>query len=261
MSASESVALTPAQVVQLDERLVKYGADTELILWQLKGVQLAKFAGYVSDLHAELQVELPAEIVTGDDERRVNNNVANCARNFDGLEEVRRTLLMPKEKEIKDLNAFFRCITGPAKERKDAGLALVVKNTERKNAERERIAREEREAQEQAARDLEAAAAAGDTAQVEAAAAAFDAAQARIDTQAAPVRGIKSDAGTSSVSYVWHARVVDASLVPREWLVVDLARLDAVAKAQGERAPEWAAGIPGVEAYSVAAPRVRKAGR
>lgn len=220
-----------------------------------------------------LVIRTPEQYVSSADDLK---RVKALARDLD---TKRKTMTAPLDESKKSIMDFFRAPLAfleeaetaiknrmkdynaeqarLAKVEQDLLDAIAAKEREKLATERAAIERKEREKVEALQRERDEAIAAGNArkaAQIERkvekveeqAAEKTDAIAIRESMVSAPtvVREIPKVAGISKRVY-WKFRVVDPALVPREWLVVDEARLQTVVNALHADVR-----IPGIEVYS-----------
>jgi hypothetical protein len=181
-------------------------------------------AGKVLDLARKLEIRKAA------DREFAEGALAEIARKHDAWDGKRLAWVKPLKAVAADIDASFRPATRALKEAID-----VIK---RKIGEWDVAQAQER------ARLLRAsvqAASAGDQA---AAAKAYEKAEAHV-----------VDQGTATSKIVWTGEVADASLIPREYLVPDVEKLEALTRSLG-RDPQ----IPGWRAYETAEVRTSRRG-
>lgn len=158
------------------------------------------------------------------------------------LEELRVSIVKPLNESVARINAFFR-VPAEAYAKAENGYKGAILTYQQEEAAR--VRREQAKLEEQARKEREAL-----QAKAEKALAAGKEEKAaelavRAATVVAPVAqpAIQKAAGVS-VRRVWKARVVKPELVPREYTLIDLAKLDKIAKALKQDAI-----VAGVEFY------------
>jgi len=167
------------------------------------------------------------------------------------IEDRRKKIVEPIKREATAVDAEARTWSDPLKAwDKDAERVLLA--FQRMDADKRR--REEEARQKQIAEAAEAQRKAEDAGDF----AAADAASAQImQVEAAPtlqpVKGYKTDAGTTSLRKTWKVEVVDPTLVPDAYLVPDLKKLQAAVDAGARE-------IPGCSVYEHESLTVRTRG-
>lgn len=246
---------TPA----MEARLAHVGSSPELALVLLDDAQLDKLGMFLSEL-SHVEIGMPKAIADNATLHDVNNLMGRASKAYKELELLRRSRLQPLEDETSSVNELFRPVTTRLKALVDAGKALLVGWEER---EAQRVAREraelERLRQEAARKEGEALAKAeaaktekGRQAALARAAEANEAAsQALSIPEPVAPRGARSEHATSTVRHEWDFQIVDASLIPREYLMPDEKKLRAAVRSMGVRE------IPGVAISQKAVATVR----
>lgn len=141
------------------------------------------------------------------------------------IEARRKQIVEPLNKEVSAVNAEAHVWADPlVKWDKDAQTVLLA--WEKRDADARRMAQEARhKAITQLAEDQAAAEARGDAEEAQKASTAIMVAEATPEPE--PVRGFKTDAGTTYKKTVWKVEVVDPLQVPDAYLVPDLKKLQA----------------------------------
>jgi len=212
-----------------------------------------KYAMMAAGFHAlERQLQAIA-ILTPEDAANVQRGLADVVRAHSTCEEARLAQTKPHRDNVAKINEAWRpVVEGLDKLKRMANSKILGWN----EAERQRKYREEqaaRKAAEEALREAETARAAADadggTAAEQTAQVAEIVAQAQLATvrevetenHYAP-RGIRTEAGTTSSVWAWTFRVTNEADIPREFLVLDEAKVRAAIKA-GRR------DVPGLTIY------------
>lgn len=159
------------------------------------------------------------------------------------LDAMRRARVDPLNQEVKAVNAICKIISDPAEALVGKGCRLERMLLAYRQVKAARVRREQEEAQRKQREAAEAEEAAMRAAQeattVEARAKALAEADAASRTQAAAAlaepqampRGVRTDTGSVTTRKEWKVEVIDEALVPREYLMVDAAKLRAAVKA------------------------------
>lgn len=177
-----------------------------------------KYALMASGFHA-LERQLEAlTITTAESAADCQRGLAEVARALKTCDETRIAQTAPYREKAAAINEAWRpVVTGLEKLKRLAEEKIKGWN----EAERRRRLREEqaaREAAAEAARKAEEAQT--DAAEIEAQAKLADARNALAVIETAP-RGIRTESGTTSSSWVWTYAVVKAEDVPRQYLMLD----------------------------------------
>lgn len=251
MSAEPTAIMAPAQALDLIQRHAERQADD---ICQL-------FEGDHDRAVLAMHLEEAASILQGDNGQPITNAqqeaalVALQGRAYKvekAIETLRQIRVKPLQAEVKAINDLLGTASNPGGFVFGALVARMGKggDADRRQAayraaERARIAREQEAAaqrQIEAARREEEALAAGRLA--EASAAAEEQVRAELEAPRAQVRGVKTEDGKKTYHEEWTFEVVEASLVPREYLMVNEAAIRAAVKPK-----DGVRKIPGVSIY------------
>jgi hypothetical protein len=163
------------------------------------------------------------------------------------LEERRTSVTGPLNTALRNINDWFR---GPVAALVKAEQAYKYKLAAFQDKERKEVDRQKREAEEKARQDREelerrarAAAAKGNTAKAEELVARADAV-VPAPPELAPIK-----AAGVSFSEQWEFEVVDASLIPRAMMTIDLAKIGQLVRALKNKETAEAA-VPGIKVFS-----------
>lgn len=186
-------------------------------------VQLPLDARDVAALQASAEADAPAyaslTVASADDYTFADELLTAVVRRKDAAIAMRQQATRPMYAAIKTIEGWFRPLVNALE---DAEVSL-------KNAMgRYRL---EQNARELAARDAaRLAATTGD-------------APALVTALTTASHAAQAPAGRASVSLAWHATSVNSALLPREYLVADMPRIQALARAHKGDAPPVLAGV------------------
>lgn len=177
------------------------------------------------------------------------------------VDEDRRALRQPIDDALDEIDAGYKAMTAGQAAGLDT-LRAAVRDYGLAKAEREKAARDKRAERATARAEVAAstAAATGEADDIFAALSAdMRADQARTAASASVAelsRGRGEYGGVISVRMIWTYRVVDESLVPREYLMLDRSKITA-ARVAGMADGKCTASIPGIEFYQEAGVNAR----
>lgn len=205
--------------------------------------QQEKLDAMVADIHEITTQATSKPIASVQEEAQTVELIGRGVIALKELDSLRRRLTDPLNAQVKRINALFHVVTDPCEALVGKGGKLEKLELAWRSQERARIAREQAEAlraqQEAAEREAKALAmlaGAADTAErLEAMCAAETASQEQTQAAlAAPEdmrRGLRTDSASVTEREVWTFTVADAALVPRSFLVPDLAAIRAAVAA------------------------------
>jgi hypothetical protein len=185
-----------------------------------KAREVDEFAkGARADAEGALEIVRALQIVTAPEYEFAGNALREVAERHDALDDKRKSWVEPLKSVAKDIDATFKPLLSALKE---------AEETLKEKIGAYRVAMELARAE--VLRDASAAIQAGDATTAERLISGADA------LVVGEVAGV-------SVKAVWSGEVLDASAIPREFLVPDLAKLEALTKAAGEdpKIPGWRA--------------------
>lgn len=215
--------------------------------------------------------ELPVEIGDDDEAQIVIENLGMADKFCTTAEEARKEITRPYLDTQRYVKSWFDALVHPVQLRRQrVRLTLTAYQQKVAAAERQRREAEARIAEAEAKRKADEAAAAlreqQNAADVEAKMAQAAKAAAEADRATSDAAGTQADmsrargvyGSVASLRTVWKWRVTDRNAVPREFMMIDEAKVREAARERDPDSKKPTAVIPGIEWYAEAVSQVRR---